>query len=393
MERDQAAKFMNDLLRLMVQRRGSDLFITDGFPPAIKIDGKVTPVSSHALTSLHIAELVRAIMNERQAADFDAHNECNFAIAPPQVGRFRANAFIQRGRVGLICRAITSKIPTLEELGVPAMLKDLAMLKRGLVILVGGTGVGKTSTLAAMIDHRNQNAHEHIITLEDPIEYVHEHKNCLITQREIGLDTDSWETGIHNALRQAPDVILMGEIRNREAMESAITISETGHLALATLHANSSYQALERIVNFFPEERRTQLLMDLSLNLRATIAQRLVPRKGGRGRVPAVEIMINTSTISHLILKGEIQELRSVIKKSRELGMQTFDQSLFDLCEANTISQEDALAAADSTNDLRLQLKLESKESRNRDLTKDIPSNIKIDSSDGTADGYTLGIR
>ena len=368
MERDQAMKFMHDLLRLMTQKRGSDLFITAGFPPAIKVDGKITPVSNQILNSQHTAELARAIMNDRQAAEFEATRECNFAISPSGIGRFRANALIQQGRVALVCRTINMTIPTLDELGLPPVIKDLAMTKRGLMIFVGGTGTGKTTSLAALVDYRNEISFGHIITIEDPIEYVHEHKNCIVTQREVGVDTDDWGPALKNTLRQAPDVILMGEIRDRETMDYAIAFAETGHLALATLHANSTNQAIDRIINFFPEERRHQLLMDLSLNLRAIVSQRLLPKKDGKGRLPAIEVMLNSPLISDLIFKGEVHEIKEIMKKSRELGMQTFDQALFDLYDAGRITYEDALRNADSLNDLRLQIKLNAKESRDRDL-------------------------
>jgi len=372
MERDQALKFMHDLLRLMTQKNGSDLFITANFPPAIKVDGKITPVSGQLLTPQHTAELARSIMNDRQAAEFEATKECNFAISPSGIGRFRVNALIQQGRVGVVCRTINLTIPTLEELGLPTVLKDIAMTKRGLVIFVGGTGTGKTTSLAALVDQRNKNSHGHIITVEDPIEFIHEHKGCIVTQREIGVDTDSWEAALKNTLRQAPDVILMGEIRDRETMDHAIAFAETGHLCLATLHANSTNQAIDRIINFFPEERRHQLLMDLSLNLRALVSQRLLPKKDGKGRVAAIEIMLNSPLISDLIFKGEVHEIKEIMKKSRELGMQTFDQSLFDHYEAGHITYEDALRNADSINDLRLQIKLHGKESKDRDLSSGI---------------------
>ncbi|TYC55114.1 PilT/PilU family type 4a pilus ATPase [Zoogloea oleivorans] len=361
MERDQALKFMHDLLRLMRQKNGSDLFITTNFPPAIKIDGKIVPQSNQLLTHSHTSELARVIMSDRQAQEFEATKECNFAISPPGIGRFRANAFIQQGQVGLVLRTIPQKIPTFDELGLPPVLKDIAMSKRGLVIFVGGTGTGKTTSLAAMVDFRNEKSFGHIITVEDPIEFVHTHKNCIVTQREVGIDTDSWEPALKNTLRQAPDVILMGEIRDRETMNYAIAFAETGHLCLATLHANSANQAIDRIINFFPEERRHQLLMDLSLNLRALISQRLLPMCDRKGRVPAVEVMLNSPLISDLIFKGEIPGIKEVMKRSAELGMQTFDQSLFDLYEKGVITYEDALRNADSMNDLRLQIKLKSR--------------------------------
>jgi len=372
MEREQATKFMYDLLRLLLQKKGSDLFITVAFPPAMKIDGKMTPVSNQALTGQHTAELARSIMNDKQAAEFEATKECNFAIAPAGIGRFRVNAFVQQANIGMVLRVITTTIPKLDDLGVPPVLKDIIMTKRGLVIMVGGTGSGKSTTLAAMIGHRNENAYGHIITIEDPIEYTHPHRNSLITQREVGVDTLTWEHALHNTLRQAPDVILIGEIRARETMEHAVAFAETGHLCLGTLHANSANQALDRIVNFFPEERRQQLLMDLSLNLRALISQRLIPLKEGKGRAAAVEIMLNSPLVADLIFKGDVHEIKEIMKKSRELGMQTFDQALFDLYEIGKISYEDALRNADSVNDLRLNIKLNSKESKSRDITSGI---------------------
>ena len=368
MERDQASKFINDLLRVMNSRNGSDLFLTADFPPAIKVDGKITKVSPQPLTGQHTIALARAVMNDRQAAEFERTKECNFAISPQGMGRFRVNAFMQQGFVGMVLRTIPQQLPTIEGLGLPAVLKDVAMTKRGLVIFVGATGSGKSTSLAAMVDWRNENSHGHIITVEDPVEFVHPHKNCIITQREIGIDTDNWGAALKNTLRQAPDVILMGEIRDRETMEHAVAFAETGHLCMATLHASSANQALDRIINFFPEERRQQLLMDLSLNLKAMISQRLLPREAGRGRIAAVEIMLNTPLVGDLIFKGEIAELKELMKRSRELGMQTFDQSLFDLYEEGVISAEDALRNADSLNDLRLQFKLQSKRARSRDL-------------------------
>lgn len=361
MERDQALDFMHELLTLMVQKNGSDLFLIAGFPPAFKIDGRVAPQSNQALTAQHTLALARAIMNDRQASEFEASKECNFAISPPAIGRFRVNACMQRGSVGLVLRTIAQTIPTLAELGLPEVVCDLAMSARGLMIMVGGTGTGKTTALAAMVDHRNTHSHGHIITIEDPIEFVHQHKNCIVTQREIGIDTDSWAIALKNTLRQAPDVILMGEIRDRDTMELALAFAETGHLCLATLHANSSNQALDRIINFFPEERRQQLLMDVSLNLRGMVSQRLLRRHGKRGRVPAVEVLLNSPLIADLIFKGDVPGIKDVMRRSRELGMQTFDQSLFDLYEAGDITYEDALRNADSVNDLRLQIKLHSR--------------------------------
>src|SRR5216683_543002 len=294
MEREQATKFIYDLLRALVSKKGSDLFITAGYPPAMKIDGRMTPVSQQPLTSQHTAMLVRSVMNDRQAAEFEAHKECNFAIAPTGIGRFRVNCFVQMGCVGMVLRVITTSIPNFEDLKLPPVLKDVAMTKRGLVLFVGGTGSGKSTSLAAMIGYRNENSHGHIVTIEDPVEFVHPHKNCMITQREVGVDTDSWEAALKNTLRQAPDVILIGEVRDREVMDHAIAFAETGHLAMGTLHANSANQALDRIINFFPEDRKQQLLMDLSLNLRALISQRLIPLKEGKGRAAAIEIMLNS---------------------------------------------------------------------------------------------------
>jgi twitching motility protein PilU len=368
MERDQASKFMFDLLRLMTSKGGSDLFITAGFPPAIKIDGKMTPVSSQALTAAHTADLARSIMNDKQTAGFELSKEANFAISPGDLGRFRVSAFVQMSCVGMVLRTITTAIPKLEDLELPAILSDIIMTKRGLVIMVGATGSGKSTTMAAMVGYRNENSYGHIITIEDPVEYVHPHRNCVITQREVGIDTDSFEAALKNSLRQAPDVIQIGEIRDRETMEHAIAFAETGHLCLATLHANSSNQAIDRIINFFPEERRDQLLMDLSLNLKGMVSQRLIPRKASKGRVVAIEIMLNSPLISDLIFKGQVHEIKEIMKKSRELGMQTFDQALFDLHEADKISYEDALRNADSVNDLRLAIKLHGKDAKNRDL-------------------------
>ncbi|MFZ5549815.1 MAG: PilT/PilU family type 4a pilus ATPase [Pseudomonadota bacterium] len=369
MERDQASKFVSDLLRLLVTRNGSDLFLTADFPPAIKVDGKVSKVSPQPLTGAHTITLARAIMNDKQAAEFERTKECNFAISPSGIGRFRVSAFMQQGHVGMVLRTIPAHIPTVDELGLPKILKDVAMTKRGLVIMVGATGSGKSTSMAAMVDWRNENAQDHIITVEDPVEFVHPHKNCIITQREVGLDTEDWDIALKNSLRQAPDVILMGEIRDRKTMELAVAFAETGHLCMATLHANSANQALDRIINFFPEERRDQLLMDVSLNLKAMISQRLIPRQEGKGRMAAVEIMLNTPLMADLIFKGQVGELKELMKRSRELGMQTFDQALFDLYEGQVISYEDALRNADSVNDLRLQIKLNSQRARVSDLS------------------------
>jgi twitching motility protein PilU len=372
MERDQAVKFMHDLLRAMVAKKASDLFITSGFPPAIKLDGKMTPVASQPLTPQHTSELTRAMMNDKQAQAFEATKECNFAINPGGIGRFRVNAFVQQGRIGMVLRTITTSIPKFEELNLPAVLKDICMTKRGLIIMVGGTGSGKSTSLAAMVGYRNENSYGHIVTIEDPVEFTHEHKNCVVTQREVGVDTENWFSALKNTLRQAPDVILIGEIRDRETMDYAIAFAETGHLCMATLHANSSNQALDRVINFFPADRRAQLLMDLSLNIRALVSQRLIPKKDGKGRVAAVEILLNSPLIQDLIFKGEVHEIKDIMKKSRELGMQTFDQHLFDLYEAQQISYEDALRNADSVNELRLMIKLHGKEAKEKDLSTGI---------------------
>ena len=368
MERERATKFIHELLDLLVKQKGSDLFITADFPPALKVDGKITPVSKSSLTPQHTIELVRSVMNDKQAAEFESTKECNFAISPPGIGRFRVNAFVQQARVGMVLRTINTNIPKFEELGLPPVLRDVIMSKRGIMLFVGATGSGKSTSMASLLGYRNENSYGHIITIEDPIEFVHEHLNCIITQREVGVDTDGWQIALKNTLRQAPDVILIGEIRERETMDYAIAFAETGHLCLATLHANSTNQALDRIINFFPEERRSQLLMDLSLNVRAFVAQRLIPRRDGKGRVPAVEVMLNSPLISDLIFKGDVGGIKDIMKRSRELGMQTFDQSLFDLYEGGLISYEDALRNADSLNDLRLTIKLEGKEAKNRNV-------------------------
>jgi twitching motility protein PilU len=381
-ERDQAIKLMQDLLRRMVERKGSDLFITAGFPPAIKIDGEIRPQTDKPLTPEQAAVLSRAIMNDKQTREFDASKECQFAIAPPGIGRFRASAFIQQSFTGCVIRTINAKIPRIEDLELPPILKDVAMTKRGLVIVVGGTGSGKSTTLAAMLDHRNEKTCGHIVTIEDPIEYVHAHKGCVITHREVGVDTDSWHAALKNTLRQAPDVILIGEIRERETMEYCIQFAETGHLVLATLHANSANQALDRVINFFPEERREQLLMDLSLNIRALVSQRLLARESGTGRIAAMEIMLHSPLIGDLIFKGEVAQIKEVMARSNRIGMKTFDQSLYDLYEANLVSYEEALRNADSKNELRLRVKLESR--REDKLSHEQASSLRIvDESEG----------
>ena len=359
---EQANTYITNLLKVMLARKASDLFVSCDFPPSMKIDGKMTPVpNAQRLTAVQTAAMAQAIMNDKQRAEFEAHKECNFAISPAGIGRFRVNVYVQQAYVAMVLRTITSKIPNFDEMRLPVVLKDVALTKRGLVILVGGTGSGKSTSLAAMIDHRNEHSHGHIITVEDPVEYVHKNKNCLISHREVGTDTLSWEVALKNTLRQAPDVILIGEIRDRETMEHAIAFAETGHLCMATLHANSANQALDRIINFFPEERRPQLLMDLSLNLKAVVSQRLIPRSDGQGRRAAIEILLNSPAVSDLIFKGEVHGLKVAMAKGKEMGMQTFDQALFYLYEAGDIGYEDALRNADSMNELKLNIKLNAK--------------------------------
>jgi len=385
MDREKAIKYMHDLLRMLKGREGSDLYIAAGAPPTMKIHGKLTQVSNQKLSPAHTQMLTRSIMNDKQAAEFEASNECNFAISLPGISRFRINAYVQRGSTAMVVRTITDEIPNFDQLSLPPVLQDIAMTKRGLVIFVGGTGSGKSTSLAAMIDFRNENSSGHIITVEDPIEFVHQHKNCVVSQREIGTDTDNWEVALKNTLRQAPDVILIGEIRDRETMEHAIAFAETGHLCLATLHANSTNQAMDRIINFFPEERRQQLLMDLSLNMKAVVSQRLLRTEDGSGRRPAVEVLINTPLMADLILKGEVHEMKSLMKKSREAGMQTFDDALFDLIEDGAITPEEGLRNADSVNDLRLKLKLESRDSRGKDLTDGV--NLEVEQPEDSKSG------
>ncbi len=361
MERDQAIRLTQNLLKKMVENKGSDLFITADFPPAIKIDGEILPYADKPLTPEQSSLIVRSIMNDKQSREFDATKECNFAIAPQGIGRFRVSAFVAQGNVGAVLRTIETNIPTFEELELPAQLKEVAMTNRGLCLVVGGTGTGKSTTLAAMIGYRNANSKGHIITIEDPVEYVHPHNGCVVTHREVGVDTESWHNALKNTLRQAPDVIMIGEIRDRETMEYGIQFAETGHLCVATLHANSANQALDRIINFFPEERRHQLLMDLSLNVKGIISQRLIPRENDLGRVAAMEIMLSSPLINDLIFRGEVAQIKEVMAKSTRLGMQTFDQALFRLFEDGIISYEEALRNADSKNELRLKIKLESK--------------------------------
>ena len=372
MEREQATQFVHELLTLVVRQEASDLFITAGFPPAIKVDGRIMPVSKTTLTPTHTMELARSIMNDKQASEFENSKEINFAVSPPTIGRFRVNAFLQQGRVGMVMRRINTTIPNFGDLNLPEVLKDVIMSKRGLVIFIGATGSGKSTSMAALLGYRNINSKGHIITIEDPIEFVHEHAGCIVTQREVGVDTDSWGQALQNSLRQAPDVILIGEVRSRETMDHAISFAETGQLCLCTLHANNANQALDRIINFFPIDRRQQLLMDLSLNVRAFISQRLLPLRDGQGRVPAVEVMLNSPLVSDLIFKGDVSGIKDVMKRSRELGMQTFDQALFELYESGHISYEDALRNADSLNDLRLQIKLHGQEAKDRNVMSGI---------------------
>ena len=360
MDRGQAYQYVCELLKVMLTQKSSDLFITANYPPAMKIDGKMTKVGPQNLSAAHTLALVKSVMTDKQIEEFETTKECNFAISPNGIGRFRVNAFVQQGSAGMVMRVIPTELPTIDGLGAPQILKEVVMSKRGLCILVGGTGSGKSTTLAAMVDYRNEHSYGHIITIEDPVEFVHPHKNCVVMQREVGIDTDNWEIALKNTLRQAPDVILMGEIRDAETMEHAMAFAKTGHLCLATLHANSANQAIDRIINFFPEERHQQLLMDLSLNLRGMISQRLIPKKDSKGRAAAVEIMLNTPLVSELIFKGETGEIKEIMKKSREFGMQTFDQALEDLYNEGKISYEEALRNADSVNDLRLSIKLKS---------------------------------
>ena len=358
---DQAREYMHKLLAAMAKAGGSDLFIASDFPPSMKTHGAMTPLTQQKLTGEVTAQLADALMNARQREEFAREMECNFAIQVPGVSRFRVNVFVQQGAVGMVLRTIAAEIPNFESLRLPPVLKDVVMEKRGLVLVVGGTGSGKSTSLAAMIDHRNRTSAGHIITVEDPVEYAHKSQKSLVTHREVGVDTHSWHHALKNTLRQAPDVILVGEIRDAETMEHAIAFAETGHLCLSTLHANSASQTMERIINFFPEERRTQLLMDLSANLRAIVSQRLIRTEDGKGRVAAIEILLNTPTIAEKIFKGEFNELKGVMNKSRELGMRTFDWALFELYNEGLISYEEAIRNADSANELRLNIKLKSR--------------------------------
>ncbi len=349
---------LDRLLTLMVEKGASDLFITAGFPPSIKIHGKITPVTTTPLSPEKTREICLSVMNDRQRKEFMTDKELNFAVSARGVGRFRASAFFQRNLAGMVLRRIETQIPKVDDLGLPEIIKELAMAKRGLVIFVGATGTGKSTSLASMIGHRNRNSKGHIISIEDPIEFIHQHQGCVITQREVGIDTDSFEVALKNTLRQAPDVILIGEVRTRETMDYAIAFAETGHLCLCTLHANNANQALDRIIHFFPADRHTQLWMDLSLNLKAIVAQQLIPTPDGNGRRACLEVLLNTPLAADIIRKGQVHELKELMKKSNELGMQTFDQALYELYDAGEITYEDALAHADSPNDLRLMIKL-----------------------------------
>ncbi|MGL4602593.1 MAG: PilT/PilU family type 4a pilus ATPase [Iodobacter sp.] len=359
---EQAIKTIHDLLKMLIQHKASDLFIADDFPPAMKINGKLVQVGNKKLNGVITKALAYSIMRPDQQQEFEREFECNFAINPENIGRFRVNVFMQQEKVGMVLRVINSTIPDFDELKLPPVLKEVALAKRGLVLLVGGTGSGKSTTMAAMIDCRNQHSFGHIITIEDPIEYVHKSKNCLVTHREVGRDTKHWFAALKNTLRQAPDVILIGEIRDRETMEYALSFAETGHLCMATLHANSANQALERIVNFFPEERHPQIYMDLSLNMRGMISQRLIPTADGKGRVAAIEVLLNSPLVADMIFKGDVGGVKTAMQKSEELGMQTFDSALFHLYEDGRISLEEALKNADSINELRLRVKLKSKD-------------------------------
>ncbi len=357
MEREEAMAFMIKLLKILLHKEGSDLFITAGFPPAMKVKGVLKPISQQPLSENDSKALTQCIMNDKQLKEFEETQECNFAIAPANLCRFRVNAYVQQGCQGLVIRTIAAEIPNFEKLGLPPVLKEVISHKNGLIIMVGGTGSGKSTSMAAMIDHRNETSHGHIITIEDPIEYVHPHKNCVVMQREVGVDTQDWEIALHNTLRQAPDVIVLGEIRNSDIMEFGLEFAQTGHLAMATLHANNANQAIDRILGFFPIDSQTKLMQDISLNLRAIISQRLVKTVDG-GRCAAIEIMLNTPLIADLIAKGDISGMKPIMAKSRELGMQTFDQALLELYQSGRISYDEALNNADSRNELRLQIKL-----------------------------------
>jgi len=385
-----AKRFMDELLVSLYKKGGSDLFIIAGAAPAMRIHGKITPVMDKKLTAEHTLALTQSLMTESERAEFKESKECNFAIALPDISRFRVNALVQRGSAGLVVRIIPNEIPSFEDLHLPDIMNQIAMTKRGLVIFVGGTGSGKSTSLASMIDYRNENSNGHIITIEDPVEFVHHHKGCIVTQREVGTDTDSFEIALKNTLRQAPDVILIGEIRDQKTMEHAIAFAETGHLCLATLHANNTNQALDRIINFFPEARHKQLLLDLSLNVKALISQRLLPTPSGKGRRAAIEVLLNTPLMSDLILKGEVHEIKALMKKGKDQGMQTFDHALFDLLSENAITIEEAMRNADSVNDLRLRIKLEGGGSAAVDDM--IADSMTLEESDDEDDPYSQKI-
>ena len=378
MERNEAMSLVVKLLSMMLEQDGSDLFITAGFPPAIKIKGVMTPLSQHPLSPEDAQTITQAVMNDKQLKQYEETKECNFAIAPADLCRFRVNAYVQQGMSGLVMRVISSEIPTIDSLDLPAIMKDTIMTKNGLVVMVGGTGSGKSTSMAAMLDHRNEHSFGHIITVEDPIEYVHPHKNCVIMQREVGVDTESWEEALHNSLRQAPDVIVLGEIRDKQIMDFGVEFAQTGHLALATLHANNANQAIDRILGFFPSDKQIKLMQDLSLNLRAIIPQRLIKTLDG-GRVAEIEILINTPLISDLISKGDVSGIKEVMTRSRELGMQTFDQAVFDLYKAGRISYDEALRNADSVNEVRLKIKLD-KDGNGEDVADDFGAGLEVES-------------
>ncbi|QQD18423.1 PilT/PilU family type 4a pilus ATPase [Spongiibacter nanhainus] len=378
------------LLRIVQEKGASDLFISAGVPPSIKVHGQVLPISSNALSPEQAREVVMGAMNDTQRKEFVQHKECNFAISARGIGRFRVSAFYQRNLVGMVLRRIETRIPTTEELGLPEIIKELSMLKRGLVIFVGATGTGKSTSLAAMIGHRNENSKGHIISVEDPIEFVHQHRGCIITQREVGIDTESFEVALKNMLRQAPDVIMIGEVRTRETMEHAITFAETGHLCLCTLHANNANQALDRILHFFPPDRHSQLWMDLSLNLRGMVAQQLIPTKDGSGRRACVEVLLNTPLAADLIRKGDVASLKDLMRQSNEHGMQTFDQALYELYSTGEITYQDAIAHADSANDLRLLIKLGA--DHNSDRMNKAAKSLSIEDTPGTTPRHDSGV-
>jgi twitching motility protein PilU len=358
---EQAKSYMVKLLGAMTRAGGSDLFVSKDFPPSMKIQGKMQPLATQKLTAEVTRELAHALMSERQRAEFAKELECNFSLAIPDLARYRVNVFVQQLNVGMVIRTIPNDMPSFEQLGLPETFKEIVMTKRGMVLVVGATGSGKSTSLAAMIDHRNRSSPGHIITIEDPVEFIHQSQMSLVTHRDVGLDTHSWHHALKNTLRQAPDVILIGEIRDAETMEHAIVFAETGHLCMSTLHSNSASQTLDRIINFFPEERRKQLLMDLSSNLKSIISQRLVRKDDGSGRIAAIEILLNTPIVSDKLLKGEFHDLKEIMGKSREQGMRTFDYSLFELYDSGVIAYDEAIRNADSANELRLNIKLNSK--------------------------------